>query len=145
MVRSRWHKWGQRLNGGRVGVGHGRVYSSGAVCIVRSEVVMMKPAFDRVVTHEMANEALFALIASHFGYDLSRGRRARFSVPVQADDDDTVLGDYIAQQQLKDAIALAIATYASHLTNCSYGSWADDLSTCDCGLFTLLKAIGFKE
>lgn len=42
-------------------------------------------------------------------------------------------------------LSLKIAPYASHLGNCDYDSWDLEGRTCTCGLFQLLKAVGYKE
>ena len=50
----------------------------------------------RVVTHERAREAARRLINSHF----RNKDTAHMSIPVNVDDDDVVICDYIAQQAL---------------------------------------------
>lgn len=53
---------------------------------------------DTPITHEQARHAALRLIHSHFGI----APHARMTIPVQADDDDVLIIDYIEQQVLKD-------------------------------------------
>jgi hypothetical protein len=50
------------------------------------------------ISHERAQEAALRLIHSHFGTK----PHARVHIPVDADDDDVVLMDYIQQQVAKE-------------------------------------------
>lgn len=38
-----------------------------------------------------------------------------------------------------------LAPYAVHFSNCTYESWGLEGATCECGLFALLKAVGYKS
>lgn len=49
----------------------------------------------RVVTHERARLAARRLVNSHF----HNPDTARMSIPVNVDDDDIVINDYISQQE----------------------------------------------
>lgn len=60
-----------------------------------------KPSFERVVSHERAREAAQRLINSHFNNNRETYPHARCTIPVQPDDDDIVICDYITQQANK--------------------------------------------
>lgn len=59
----------------------------------------MRKHFDRVVTDDQAWESLCRFIDGHFRKKKPSGLSItpRFSIPVQPDDDDMILSDYIAQ------------------------------------------------
>ena len=52
----------------------------------------------QLVSHERAREAAIRLIHSHFG----QTPHARMTIPLNLDDDDVVIMDYIEQQLFKD-------------------------------------------
>lgn len=98
-----------------------------------------KAYFGRVVSHIAAEQALSRFITGHFG---KRGlfQGPRFSIPVQPDDDDMVLGDYIAQQAsvapspdwrglAERAEELVGRLPASDRAAPGAGRWLDDLSS----------------
>ena len=61
------------------------------------------------ITHERAREAALRLIHSHFGTQ----PHARMTIPLNLDDDDVVIMDYIEQQLLKDFVAVPSCLPAS--------------------------------
>jgi hypothetical protein len=53
----------------------------------------------RKVSHERAREAALRLVNSHFNNNRETHPHARMTIPVDVDDDDVVLMDYIHQQE----------------------------------------------